>query len=84
MLFATHFHFFLEKYGLFQILPEDKLSTEGLPYDYQSVQHPDKYYTTSNGQPTLMPLKDVGPPNTGLFTAFDYLHINLVYCQGML
>lgn len=66
--------------GFFDIQHDS--STEGLPYDFMSIMHPSIAMFSRNHQPTHAPLRWIPPRGTGVFTEYDYLHINLVYCEG--
>ena len=64
----------------------DELITQGVPYDYYSIMHYEYFAASKNNLPTMLPLnpnirpKDLG--SASLPTEYDYLHINLLYCQG--
>lgn len=62
------------------------LSSQGLPYNYESYMHFKPRMYSVNGQPTIVPVNDSIPlealgsalvPNS-----IDYLHLNLFYCGG--
>ena len=61
-------------------------TTQGLPYDFSSIVHFQHYLFAYPHQSTLEPLclripkEELGSSVTG--TEFDFLHINLLYCQG--
>ena len=61
-------------------------TNQGLPYDITSVMHFEHNVFACPNQSTLEPLslmiakKELGSSVTG--TEFDFLHINLLYCQG--
>ena len=62
-------------------------TTQELPYDFSSTMHFQHDAFAYPNQSTLEPLslriakKDLGSSVTG--TEFDFLHINLLYCQGI-
>ena len=66
----------------------DQTSTsQNVPYDYKSIMHFAAYTGTSQAYPTIFPnfnsdltILDLG--NSNLPTEYDYLHINLLYCEG--
>ena len=57
---------------------------QGLPYDFGSIMHYPSIAYSSNGRPTFVVLKatreSIGTKCTP--TYYDYLHVNLLYCQG--
>ena len=59
---------------------------QGLPYDFGSIMHYASTDQSSNGKPTFLLLNNVSKPigTTTTATYYDYLHINLLYCQGTL
>ena len=74
-----------EVYNQFEITSADRATTQGLPYDIESVMHYDARSYSINGQPTMVSL--VSTPITPCYyreypTKYDYLHINLLYCKG--
>lgn len=67
-----------------------RTTSQGLPYDYDSIMHySSTKYSTSNAS-TIVPLNEtvrLGIRKELLLlgaypTKFDYLHINLLYCSG--
>lgn len=62
------------------------LTTQGVPYDYKSIMHYEYLAASKNSQPTMEPLnpnitlEDLGSALAP--TEYDYLHLNLLYCQG--
>lgn len=63
-------------------------TSQGLPYDFESIMHfHDTAFTRKYFQSTIVPLNPIKiqPHTLGSSehpTAFDYLHINLLYCKG--
>ena len=61
-------------------------TSQGLPYDFSSVMHFQHNAFALPHKSTLKPLslrtpnEELGSSITG--TEFDFLHINLLYCQG--
>lgn len=58
-------------------------TTQGLPYEYSSIMHYDSKMFSENGEATILPKV----PNATMGTSrrptqLDYLHINLLYCDG--
>ena len=82
LLYVSQFHTVF--HSQFQKL--DDICTQGVPYDYHSIMH----YRSSSypiiKEPTILSLIDsVNVSDLGsapLPTEYDYLHINLLYCQG--
>ena len=65
----------------------DDFVTQSLPYDYQSVMHYTINAYSKNDQPTIISRKSC-VPNETLGSAedptdLDFLHLKLLYCQGM-
>ena len=64
-------------------------TTQGLPYDFNSIMHlrhnvfscEKRYRSTVLPRNLTIPNRMLGISRTG--TSFDFLHINLLYCQGM-
>lgn len=64
----------------------DMVTTQSVPYDHRSIMHflSDQY--SVNSEPTIVPrrpnilLNEVGASPSP--TAYDYLHITLLYCEG--
>ena len=65
---------------------EYTLYSQQLPYQYDSIMHFTAYQHSLNDQPTIEPLnmdipsEFLGSRNEASF--WDYLHINLLYCDG--
>ena len=70
--------------GLFDV--EFTSTSQGLPYDFSSIMHFRHSAFAYPNQSTLEPLslriakEDLGSCAAG--TDFDFLHVNLLYCQG--
>ena len=70
--------------GMFDV--EFTSTNQGLPYDFSSIMHFQHNAFAYPNQSTLEPLsgeipkEELGRSVTG--TEFDFLHINLLYCQG--
>lgn len=64
----------------------DRLSGQGIPYEYESFTHFGAFHYSNNQRPTLVPKNDSIPlevlGSAKLPTLKDYLHINLLYCEG--
>ena len=64
----------------------DDICTQGIPYDHRSIMHYKSSIYSIFGETTILPLiagvnvTDLG--SAPLPTEYDYLHINLLYCQG--
>ena len=59
------------------------MSTEGLPYDIWSVTHPPNHVISQPGTKAYIKLKEDPPLQAEkIITDYDFLHINLVYCDG--
>ena len=62
------------------------ISTQNVPYDYHSIMHFISKLHPVTGEPTIVSLmaglnaSDLG--SALLPTEYDYLHINLLYCEG--
>lgn len=54
-------------------------SMDGLPYDYWSISRPQALRA---GRVVYTPLKNMGIKHNLFFSEYDYLHINLAYCEG--
>ena len=60
--------------------------SQGIPYDYLSIMHYKAYAASKNRRLTIQPvnssmsLEVLGSAPSP--TSFDYLHINLAYCEG--
>lgn len=67
--------------------PNHFSTPQNLPYDYESIMHFHPYTYSTNHKPTLQPLSDSIPESclgmSDTPTQLDYLHINLLYGQGM-
>ena len=66
-----------------------KASTQQVPYDFQSIMHYGSYCYSSNGKPTLLQrvhsedrVEFVKVKTVKLPSDYDYLHLNLLYCEG--
>ena len=66
---------------------EQQAISQGLPYDYESVMHfRHNEFSLDNQSSTLVPKKErislesLGRSLAG--TDLDYLHLNLLYCDG--
>lgn len=63
-------------------------TTQGLPYDYRSIMHPDALRYSGDDQLTIVPsttnipMQIMGTGIGGLPTPLDFMHINLFYCEG--
>ena len=66
-------------------------SGQQLPYDIYSIMHYGSYCFSANGMPTLLyyssphsqdTAKLVKVNRTSVPTEYDYLHVNLLYCEG--
>ena len=67
----------------FDILDENT-STQGLPYDYKSVMHPNMFAFGGGSSKTIVPLMAIGRLSIGPYpTAVDMLHLNFLYCGGI-
>ena len=64
----------------------DEVCTQGIPYDYHSIMHYKSTMHSNTGEPTILPsIASMNATDLGsapLPTEYDYLHINLLYCQG--
>ena len=64
----------------------ERYSTQGIPYNYQSIMHFDAFTYSKNEQPTITPRnKSIPLSFLGQCTLpnyYDYLDINLLYCGG--
>lgn len=64
----------------------ERYISQGVPYEYKSLMHYSAKAHSANGLYTIVPLKqsisvdEIGGAQTA--TKFDYLHINLLYCEG--
>ena len=71
----------------FQTVPESMSTTNGIPYDFDSIMHYDAYAFTRNDEPTIEPLDDtisldrLGQRNR--LSQYDLDHIKELYCEGM-
>ena len=65
---------------------QNETTDQGLPYDYGSIMHYSPTCFSIKGKPTFVPLKSFSKPISpkGNASSYDYLHINLLYCQGTL
>ena len=63
--------------------------THGLPYDYESITHFSAYQYARGSQPVIVPVNHsismdiLGEGNQGYPSGLDLLHINIVYCEGI-
>ena len=66
-------------------------SSQQLPYDIYSIMHYGSFCFSANGMPTLLhyssphshnTAKLVKVTKTSVPTTYDYLHVNLLYCEG--
>ena len=72
------------------MVDSEEISTQGLPYDYDSIMHYDAYAFSSNDEPTLRPLDSmVALDRLGQrarLSEHDKEHIRLLYpsefCHG--
>ena len=61
------------------------VTTQGVPYDFQSLMHYGPYSFTRNGRPTIEPrdpsvsLSSLGQRNG--FSQRDLTHVNVLYCE---
>ncbi len=60
-------------------------TTQGVPYDYDSLMHYGAYAFTRNGGPTIEPLNsgvslDALGQRSG-FSTYDLEHVNVLYCS---
>ena len=72
----------------FRIISQTFSTTQGVPYDYDSVMHYRADAFSSNGQPTIEPLNpdiDIGRlgQREGL-SENDIAHVKALYCGGQL
>ena len=76
--------FYSEFWADFEMM--NKTTHQGLPYDVRSIMHYPPFLHSSNGRPNFIPLRPFTEPiGTALIPSYyDYLHINLLYCQGTL
>ena len=64
----------------------EDIVTQGVPYDYHSIMHFKSSAHPVTGNSTIVPLgvelkkADLGSALSP--TEYDYLHINLLYCEG--
>ena len=65
-------------------------ATQNVPYEFKSIMHYDAFAASINdSEPTIIPfpwynvsLHELG--SSTVPTEYDYLHINLLYCEGEL
>ena len=68
---------------------EENSTSQGLPYDFESVMHfRHNAFASSSGISTVLP-KNTSLPYSRLGistngTSLDFLHINIAYCGGKL
>ena len=66
----------------------DRTTDQGLPYDYRSIMHYRPSGCSNNRKPVFYPLHvpmdAIRSTLTEPPTYLDYLHINLLYCEGAL
>ena len=53
----------------------------GLPYDYGSIMHYGAYDFSSNGEPTITPLKRVKIGQRNGLSDIDWTHLQKAYCS---
>lgn len=63
-------------------------TTQGVPYDFDSLMHYDAYAFSINGKPTIIPI-DSTIDKTRLgqrdgFSINDLLHVKALYCPGII
>ena len=62
---------------------------QGVPYDFRSIMHirhnafSNEIHCTSTVVPCNLTIPSSELGNSYIGTDFDFLHINLLYCQGM-
>ena len=88
LVFSLHSaSIFLKGAELDFVVHQQISTTQGLPYDYESVMHFEaKALSLNNFYPTITPLNVSVSPNilgsADSPTKLDYLHLNLLYCGG--
>ena len=66
----------------FDIL-DDNTSTQGMPFDYQSVMHIGFLASAKRRTRTIVPLKISGHISITTYpTALDMFHLKIMYCAG--
>ena len=65
---------------------ENKTTSQGLPYDFNSIMH-FRHNAFSRGHKSTVLPRDHGIPKTSLGTSdtgtdLDFLHLNVLYCGG--
>ena len=76
---------FADYYSSFQMFHNSIVTTQGVPYDYYSIMHYRAISSSKNGVLTILPLRNILSDEVGgkhLPTEYDYLHLNLRYCEG--